>query len=41
MDLEHPITRRSVEDELDRWLAHRPAVPYASLLPTAAPGAAA
>lgn len=32
MDLEHPITRRSVTDELDRWLAARPAVPYASLL---------
>lgn len=35
MDLEHPITRRSVTDELDRWLAVRPAVPYASLLPQA------
>ena len=32
MDLEHPITRQSVTDELDRWLAARPAVPYASLL---------
>ncbi|MCU0619194.1 MAG: polysaccharide deacetylase family protein [Gemmatimonadaceae bacterium] len=41
MDLEHPITRRSVEDELDRWLAHRPAVPYASLLAAAPTGAAA
>ena len=33
MDLEHAITRRSVIDELDRWLAVRPARPYASLLP--------
>jgi uncharacterized protein len=32
MDLEHPITRQSVTDELDRWLALRPARPYASLL---------
>ena len=32
MDLEHPITRRSVVDELDRWLSARPARPYASLL---------
>lgn len=31
MDLEHPITRQSVIDELDRWLAARPARPYASL----------
>lgn len=38
MDLEHPITRQSVIDELDRWLALRPARPYASLLePAAAP----
>ncbi len=41
MDLEHPITRRSVEDELDRWLAHRPAVPYASLLADAPAAAVA
>jgi uncharacterized protein len=34
-DLEHPITRQSVIDELDRWLATRPATPYASLLPSA------
>ncbi len=33
MDLEHAITRRSVIDELDRWLSARPARPYASLLP--------
>lgn len=33
MDLEHAITRRSVIDELDRWLAVRPARSYASLLP--------
>jgi uncharacterized protein len=32
MDLEHPITRQSVIDELDRWLALRPARPYATLL---------
>jgi uncharacterized protein len=32
MDLEHAITRQSVIDELDRWLAVRPARPYASLL---------
>jgi uncharacterized protein len=31
-DLDHPITRQSVIDELDRWLAARPATPYASLL---------
>lgn len=37
MDLEHPITRQSVVDELDRWLAARPARTYASLLQ---PGAA-
>jgi len=36
MDLEHAITRRSVIDELDRWLAVRPARTYASLLPTMA-----
>lgn len=36
MDLEHPITRQSVIDELDRWLAVRPARPYASLLQHAA-----
>lgn len=32
MDLEHPITRQSVIDELDRWLALRPARPYETLL---------
>jgi uncharacterized protein len=32
MDLEHPITKRSVIDELDRWLHARPARPYADLL---------
>ena len=32
MDLEHVITRKSVIDELDRWLETRPARPYASLL---------
>jgi uncharacterized protein len=32
MDLEHPITRRSVVDELDRWLAWRPVRPYQTLL---------
>lgn len=32
MDLEHQVTRQSVTDELDRWLAARPARPYASLL---------
>jgi len=32
MDLEHPITRQSVIDELDRWLSVRPAQPYASLV---------
>ena len=32
MDLDHPITRQSVIDELDRWLALRPARPYATLL---------
>ena len=32
MDLEHPITRQSVVDELDRWLALRGARPYATLL---------
>ena len=32
MDLEHPVTRRSVVDELDRWLALRPATSYAALL---------
>ncbi|MBC7841037.1 MAG: polysaccharide deacetylase family protein [Gemmatimonadaceae bacterium] len=32
MDLEHPVTRQSVIDELDRWLAVRPARPYATLL---------
>ena len=32
MDLEHPVTRQSVIDELDRWLALRPAAPYVSLL---------
>lgn len=37
MDLEHAITRQSVVDELDRWLAARPAVPYASLLAPADP----
>jgi uncharacterized protein len=31
-DLEHPITRQSVTDELDRWLTARPARSYASLL---------
>jgi uncharacterized protein len=31
MDLEHPVTRQSVIDELDRWLAVRPAQPYAAL----------
>jgi predicted deacetylase len=36
MDLEHPITRQSVIDELDRWLSVRPARPYASLLDGAA-----
>jgi hypothetical protein len=36
MDLEHPITRQSVIDELDRWLAIRPATPYATLLGTPA-----
>lgn len=36
MDLDHPLTRRSVIDELDRWLAVRPAVPYAGLLTSAA-----
>ncbi len=36
MDLEHPITRRSVIDALDRWLAVRPARAYASLLPASA-----
>ncbi|MDZ7632797.1 MAG: polysaccharide deacetylase family protein [Gemmatimonadaceae bacterium] len=36
MDLEHPITRQSVTDELDRWLAARPARPYARLLDAAA-----
>ena len=36
MDLEHAITRQSVIDELDRWLALRPARPYASLLESAA-----
>ncbi|MCC7055025.1 MAG: polysaccharide deacetylase family protein [Gemmatimonadaceae bacterium] len=36
MDLEHPVTRQSVIDELDRWLAARPARPYASLLADAA-----
>lgn len=35
MDLEHPITRQSVIDELDRWLAVRPARPYADLLTSA------
>ncbi len=34
LDLEHPITRQSVIDELDRWLAARPARPYAELLQT-------
>jgi predicted deacetylase len=37
MDLEHPITRQSVTDELDRWLGGRPATPYASLLSDTAP----
>ncbi len=38
MDLEHPITRQSMIDELDRWLAARPARPYAELLrPAVAP----
>ena len=37
MDLEHPITRQSVIDELDRWLQARPARRYASLLPDAGP----
>ncbi len=32
LDLEHPLTRQSVIDELDRWLAAHPARPYASLL---------
>ena len=32
MDLEHAVTRQSVTDELDRWLAARPARPYATLL---------
>lgn len=32
LDLEHQITRQSVIDELDRWLAARPARPYADLL---------
>jgi predicted deacetylase len=32
LDLEHAITRQSVIDELDRWLALRPARPYAELL---------
>jgi uncharacterized protein len=32
MDLEHPLTRQSVVDELDRWLAVRPARPYSTLL---------
>jgi hypothetical protein len=36
MDLEHPLTRQSVIDELDRWLTVRPARPYASLLPAVA-----
>lgn len=31
-DLEHAITRQSVVDELDRWLALRPAQPYATLI---------
>ncbi len=31
MDLEHAITRQSVVDELDRWLAYRPARPYGTL----------
>lgn len=31
MDLEHPVTRQSVIDELDRWLAARAARTYASL----------
>jgi hypothetical protein len=31
MDLEHPVTRQSVIDALDRWLAVRPAQPYAAL----------
>ncbi|HYW49440.1 MAG TPA: DUF2334 domain-containing protein, partial [Gemmatimonadaceae bacterium] len=34
MDLEHAVTRQSVVDELDRWLAARPARGYASLLPS-------
>ena len=38
MDLEHAVTRQSVVDELDRWLAARPARPYAELLaPQSAP----
>ncbi|MCU0625378.1 MAG: polysaccharide deacetylase family protein [Gemmatimonadaceae bacterium] len=41
MDLEHPVTRQSVIDELDRWLAHRPAAPYASLLTPTRAGAPA
>lgn len=36
MDLEHQITRQSVIDELDRWLAARPARPYADLLRSSA-----
>ena len=32
LDLEHVITRQSVIDELDRWLAARPARRYAELL---------
>ena len=41
MDLEHPITRQSVIDELDRWLQARPARRYATLLHHAVPHAAA
>jgi uncharacterized protein len=32
MDLEHPVTRQSVTDELDRWLAARGSRSYSSLL---------
>ena len=41
MDLEHPITRQSVTDELDRWLAARPARTYASLTNASHTGTAA
>ena len=36
MDLEHPVTRQSVVDELDRWLSTRSAQRYADLASAAA-----